>query len=362
CHMRKTLFLCLFLLFGNVLFAQEVQLLASRGFLIPHRPSMRGLPITSAHSISFIYWRNHRDKTWTKNFRDAGAGINFHWQELGNGKLLGSAFALNYLFKTDLYKSKHPLALSLGAGPAIITKTFSLEENRKNGAIGSHVNASVLFRLSQDFNLNKFRLGWIISFQHYSNAAFKIPNLGLNLASLGLSIGWEKPGIPEKPDNGVSDNFPTRALWCFAVVGTKELGDYTGKNYPLGALDLVYTPKSEHVFAYRIFSNLTYYGSIPPENNSFKVLDSGIEKLEANSSPLQVGIGFGADFRVGKTSICLDQGWYLFSNQNQKNNRFNQLMVQHQLSERLAARIMLRSQLARADFMGIGVGYKLWQP
>ncbi len=336
--------------------AQGVEIQLSRGFLVTHRPTMKGLPEQATTHVNVNLWQNNSQRAWSGAFIKPQSGLSVQWQNLGNTDALGHATAVNYQFRSALYSGANPLRLTMGAGVAYLSEKFKFQENPENIAIGSHFNASIFFRLSQQFAIQRSRLGWVLSFQHYSNASFKTPNLGLNYTALGLTFGLQ----PEvHPPQSTDYTYPESELVLFGILGSKQLNDFSGENYALGTAELVYTPKSKHLFAYHGFINTTYNGTIPTQNGSFQVLDSAIVPSSLSTSPWQIGVGIGMDFRVGKTTVSLDQGWYLKSDEALENSRFNQLMVQHSVTPKVKLRVMLRSQLTVADFMAVGVGYKL---
>ena len=82
------------------------------------------------------------------------------------------------------------LKFRMGAGLAYLTEKFDVYSNRRNQAIGSHLNGSMQFGLLYHHQLlEKDYIEVGISISHYSNAAFKVPNLGYNMPSFTMRYG-----------------------------------------------------------------------------------------------------------------------------------------------------------------------------
>ena len=78
----------------------------------------------------------------------------------------------------------------LGNGISYITKKYDPFENKKNIAIGSHINGFVNLQFSWIKQFNRVYFGGGIDFSHISNAKLKTPNQGLNTLTGFLTAGF----------------------------------------------------------------------------------------------------------------------------------------------------------------------------
>jgi hypothetical protein len=64
---------------------------------------------------------------------------------------------------------------------AYATKKFIKNENEVNNAIGSNINAYIQLRFGLEWKIAKpLRLVTAFTYNHYSDGAVKLPNLGIN--------------------------------------------------------------------------------------------------------------------------------------------------------------------------------------
>ena len=70
---------------------------------------------------------------------------------------------------------------NVAARQAIKTKKFIKNENEVNNAIGSNINAYIQLRFGLEWKIAKpLRLVTAFTYNHFSDGAVKLPNLGIN--------------------------------------------------------------------------------------------------------------------------------------------------------------------------------------
>ncbi|MEX1189515.1 MAG: acyloxyacyl hydrolase, partial [Bacteroidia bacterium] len=118
------------------------------GFIIQHKQDMDQL-VTGHVPAYEIYYRYNFSgvKEWEKFFNYPHAGAALQWLNFNNSKL-GSAWSLIPYVSFPLSKSRVvDLHLRSGFGLAYHTNVFNLDDNRKNGVIGTRINAAIQFLL-----------------------------------------------------------------------------------------------------------------------------------------------------------------------------------------------------------------------
>jgi len=160
----------------------DVELSPLGGILLPHHPDMEYL--VDGHIIGGELSFSKRvdgSKDWHHRYLFPRWGLTLNAYELGSS-FLGSAFSSRLFLDLPLTASRNfRLKISFGAG--WVSNPFNLDENVRNSAIGSHLNASIGIESFYKFNISKkFSLQPGISLHHYSNGAWQMPNSGINLA------------------------------------------------------------------------------------------------------------------------------------------------------------------------------------
>src|SRR4051812_45229641 len=199
------LYFLLFILTGSV-FSQngvtgnpewQVKPVISRGFVMVHRISIghlvKGYPTTYELNISKPTLGN---KIWHLENNKPDLGITLQCLDFANPPQLGYALTAAPYVEIPLNEKVKPSRLILRVcwGATYITKRFDIHENRKNIAIGSHLNSFVQFRWFWHLRLTeqlRFEPG--ITFTHASNGKARNPNLGLNVMSLSAGLNYLIP-------------------------------------------------------------------------------------------------------------------------------------------------------------------------
>ena len=168
------------------------------GFIIEHRANMDYLikKHVPAGELNFTLQTNG-EKHWEQVYKNPEKGVGIYFADLGNPQQLGQAIGffsfINFSLNPD---RKFNLYFRSGNGIGIITKPYSRINNHKNNVNGSFINAFVNLRLSSVFfPCRNLRLETGIGLTHLSNANWSLPNLGINIATINIGIGFKKSEI-----------------------------------------------------------------------------------------------------------------------------------------------------------------------
>ncbi len=126
---------------------------------------------------------------WERYWRKPELDLSLLYVDFGNKNQLGHAFALIPGARFEVFKTNRFITqIHFGVGIAYLTKTYDVNDNPRNNAIGSHWNNGTLLRLisSYDFN-NRTQLSLSVSANHFSNGLTVSPNSGIN--SFGIHLG-----------------------------------------------------------------------------------------------------------------------------------------------------------------------------
>jgi hypothetical protein len=330
---------------------------ANYGFIISHRNNMSQLikGYVSGAELNYMF-RTDGGKPWQQIHNYPEIGVGFLYVELANHPQLGHLMSLYPFTNIRLNKQnkKFNLNLRLGTGLAYITKPFDITTNPKNIVIGSYLNGFVNLRLSASFILTEaWRIDAGIGLTHASNGSFSTPNLGLNMATANLGVGYV---FGKKPFVYLKDKtIPLMKTWepsVIAVAGIKEMD----------------TPDGPKYFAYglqgNLYKKLNYKHSVGAGldmsyNNATKqawVNDSVYtNKL---SDILQVGAKIGYSFNMHRLSLPVDFGVYLYKKQDDNGLFFHRIGLRYMVTKSIIANITLRTHWATADYFEWGIGYR----
>jgi hypothetical protein len=325
-----------------------------RGFIFSHTPYISGLVQShfNIYELTFSKFPNGK-KYWHAQYPHAYWGISYITSNLGYPQVLGNVHAILPHFNFPIaHRNKYLLTFQLGTGVGYFTKTFNRTTNYKNLAIGSHVTINMRGMFESKFTLNPhWQVVSSLGINHFSNAAFKTPNYGLNILSAmaGINYTFNKP---KDTTNFAHKNTTTDALankwYTTAIVSAarKQTSPAGGKNYYVGALQLSVCKQITH--KYRLGAGLEY--------NYNTALQRDVHATDL-ASLSRIMIGVHNEFLIHRLSIVSVTGVNLYSKAKSDGYIMNRLGLRYYFKNKLIANVSLKTHLGQADFFDVGVGY-----
>lgn len=338
--------------------AYEVGVRPMYGFLIAHRPSM--VHLVNEHVTAtelFIQKRLSRsDKAWHSYFNRPDHGIALWLGSLGNDGLLGKGIGIaHYANVHFIQRKKFEWNFRLGMGLGYMTKTFERMENNKNNAIGSHLNGMMTLQTQVLWKGKHFSYGSGIALTHYSNGAYKMPNLGLNIPTFFLSAQYRlKPRDFEKEletltEHSFQKDWQFAATWFGAL---REINPPAGKKYFVTGFES---------FATRHFSKKSSWlaGLDVIYNSALPVLYERLEQTNMNHfSFTQLGLNAGWQLNMDELKFSVQMGAYLISRYKEDGPLYHRICLRYFFPNNLIAHFALKTHFAKADYLEFGVGYR----
>ena len=326
------------------------------GYAIAHHSNMTQLIKGHLFGTELNYiFRTNGSRPWHQIHKYPEIGMCALHLDLGNPKQMGTLEALYPYTNIRLnnINSKMSLGLRLGLGLCYITKPFDRITNHQNNAIGSHVNAFVNLRLNSSFALSKaWRLDAGVGLSHASNGAIQTPNLGLNMASINLGLGYVfgNKDLQYKKDSIAK----VKKEWhpsVIAVMGVKEM-------MPPGTQR--YTAYGFMVNMYRTMNQKNKMGGglEMSYNNSLRKLLIDDSLATSTSNILRIGVKYSYAFTMHRLSLPIDFGVYVYDNRHYDGRFFHRIGIRYMVTKNIIANVTLITHWAVADYFEWGLGYQ----
>ena len=279
----------------------------------------------------------NNNTTWVHLLHVQDIGLSFSYFNLQNISLaakpgsqgfLGSNFGLiSSVDMAFLKAGEMTFLFSPGFGFLYATQTYY---TTYNPIAGSHLNLAVQAGVKAETPINKSaKIQAGLFFFHYSNAAFKLPNDGLNSinASVGIveaihsggpvrqketfrindkhsfefALGLGRRGLVQagryiNPQSGKPIALTDTAAQRSATSNLYLLGLYAGYNYRLSGL-ISLKLGTDLVYYFRPFSYNDFYNTYQETGSSF--------------DNLSVGLSLGTDIWLGRLAVTANYGYYL---------------------------------------------------
>lgn len=306
------------------------------------------------HYFLEIHFRNPQ-KNWHRKMGKASAGVAAVLVDYRN-PTLGHSFALIPFLEPRIRPN---WSFRIGTGFAWNFQPFSLQ-NHQNLMLGSNLTMVMHGQTNcQPFAIRKkkqpgdllapLRLG--IGLTHFSNGAFQVPNLGVNLffLSLGYGFGNALKGNTRDPE-------PTSEIkktWSVQLSGSFSLVQkfpVLGPRYP------VYQIQS------RLRRTIGYYSSLSlgvdgMYNASYQALIR--EDSTKGSQAASIGIPIGHELRVSeRLRLLAELGWYAYKNHSLSPALYQRYGLRYFWNTHIYNAIYLKAHKGKAECLEWNLGWE----
>ncbi len=162
------------------------------GRVLKHRASMKDMgnaPYT-ANELR-LGFATTGTKFWHQQHRYPVLGLGIYTGNFNN-PIIGKPRAFFGFMEIPIKRNpEHYFVTNWSLGAVFNLNEYDSITNPKNVAIGSDMNAYIEFSSIYKFKItDRVEMGTGIKFQHFSNGAYKLPNLGVNMAAASLTFSY----------------------------------------------------------------------------------------------------------------------------------------------------------------------------
>ncbi len=354
--MRSAGLILSILLMASNSWAQQVAMGVSPGFLVAHRADLKNI---ETHMMGFEFQYEQRSNAdWAAYYKEPIWGLGLSYFHFGGEHTKGAISAQANLQMSLAKMGRSTLKFRLGPGVGYVLKVFDPFENRRNQAIGSHWNAFMQTAFLMEHPVKKGNINYGIGISHFSNAAFKMPNLGYNLPSFffrySYPLGQEpNEGKTAKPQPIKSKFEPNSHYSAALIYGRKERNFANPVGFNNKGVQLRWLRQYSFIAAWRIGMDAvldkTYKYS---ENNQ---VDLGSISL---GDQLEIGIAAGHEWAVGELRFLIEAGAYLNRPADLKKPLYQRMGFNYNLTDNWALMGNLKFHRGVADYLETGIIYQ----
>ena len=321
------------------------------GSLAAHRGSMANLPQQLAWASEFSFFKHlHQRDSWVEDYKDPTVGTTLFIGSVGNNDVLGRFVALYGFSELPLLVLKHfELSWKFGTGLAVTNRKYDPIFNPDNIAIGSHLNMMIVMALKAQYRLKKSSYSIGLDITHFSNSAFKVPNLGLNVPYLSLGYS-RKIGDVRRPSSVKKSTFIRKKIYFgfSGMASLKELMPYGDRKYAIYAGNVfarsILAPKAGFEIGLDVFSNQSH-------------IDFEPLVTKTQWSLLQIGIYSAYFVPMNHIHFVFGMGAYVRDWYKPNGPIYHRIGVRYQWFNGLFGHMAIKSHWAKADYLELGVGF-----
>ncbi len=271
------------------------------GGLVP-RVKEKGIKKYYALDLRFA-WQKREANVYTTLYNSPKFGFAFFSASFDNN-VFGEPNALYWFIEIPIGKQKKRLnwIYSFGAGMAFNFNSFDPEENPSNELIGTNKNVYVSFNLEGRYNVtDHWVAGLGFGYRHFSNGKIQLPNSGINLVPLVVTVEYNfGEDYTYPPRDKLPEFMPFNMLSVFGAAGVKNF-EYGEARYLKTTLSINFIRQFNYKFSYGLGFELFYTGGsldrVTEEKSNFnKQFSYGVTTLfewhitERLYMPVNIGI------------------------------------------------------------------------
>lgn len=303
-------------------------------------------------------------KRWQKEYDYPIVGLSFWVSNLGGFEEIGNGYALFPFINFPLFRqNKSTLNFRIGLGLGYLENKFNNKANYKNFAIGSHFNIAASLQFEYRRKISKRLIfGGAVTLTHFSNGSIKTPNYGLNIFTGNVSATYflSKPKrqggkmiLPELFPFELDGRKYIEVNFSF-IIGNKDMTQELGQRF------MVYSVNSNIMKRVSYKSKFGLGIDLTADLSDKYVLNQNTENLETNTgSYVKTGISAVYELMISRVSILFNVGIYVSGKERRRGDSYQRLAIKYSINSTLFSNIILSSNAGVADYVGIGLGYRL---
>jgi len=314
----------------------------------------------TAFGGEFLYHLNKEDDPtqWMRTLRLKSIDLIFNYKRMNRIKLsddpkegvFGDSFAALAGLNISLLKlNRTELLFSPAFGAGYIAKTFFTNQNP---LIGGHINFTsraglkIATALSPSTSITAG-----LDILHYSNAAFRVPNNGINLANINLGI-VQVVGGRKASDTAEISNFRHKRHSIDLGVNMGRRGVYQSKEgYFRTGLYAGYNYRLNSVLGISSGIDAVYYHSVFDPND----FDRTYQSFATSYEHWRIGAALGPDLWMGRLALMVKYGYYLHYASYRNNHTYWTAGMKYSIFDWAAVQAKIYVHKTEADYAGFGL-------
>lgn len=317
------------------------------GGILAHNQEVRYLAVSNPWQVNLEY----RVLPTTSGMRKIPAyGAGIHYLDY-RSDVLGSTLGLFGFAEPTLFG---PIVFRIGCGIGWNSKPYNLQSNPTNIMLGSVLSGMMQARISAFWQVNpKIRWNYGVGLTHFSNGAWSHPNKGINCYYLFCNAGFTGKSIKkQRPFATMWDSVANALHTSIAASGSlTERYPFTGKKYIVWQIQ----GRIEKQLG---FKSRFSAGIDLMHNNAVESILK--EEPETGASAVLWGITAGHSwFILPFTSILSEFGYYLYRENSFYPAMYQRYGLRYHVGKRMAAGVLLKTHLARAECLEFNLQYRL---
>lgn len=362
---RVAIILIVILLYGN-LFAQndtvikatvpKIEIFGYRGTLLIHHEEMSDLGHRPYYGTELrVGFQTTGSAYWQQLFKYPTYGFGFY-SGYFNTQAIGNPYAVfGFMELPFIRKEKFRMSTSWSVGLSFNLNEYDSITNPTNIAIGSDLNVYVDFSLLARYKLSdRWELGAGAKFQHFSNGAIRLPNLGLNMVSGQLVLSYYPGRTIEKfyPNSNPKPYKRYEFTAMYAGGAKCKSQEQTDVLYYNSTLSLSYNRRMNYKRTLGLGMDVFYNGYLENE------MDKDPEEV-TTVEEMSYAAFVSSDMIADRFRLVTQVGTYLWRATDYSIPVYERVALRYYFVPHMFANVSIKAHGAKAQYIEWGLGATL---
>lgn len=325
------------------------------GFIAPHREVVNEIIEGHTQVVELsLFKRINEDKLWANFYNLPKVGISLLYFDLANKEQLGKSIGILPYFSFIKGKKKITWENKFGVGVGYIEKPYNRRDNPQNLVIGSTFNALIYTNTQLNFKIsNQLSSSLGLSLIHFSNAAFTMPNLGINIVSVNMGMAYHFGEDIIRSEKEIPKRERTWSKNVIVGFGLKEIPPVESKKYMITTTSFNMMKIRSDKASFGAGVDLFYNSSLTD------LLAENEPYVKSNKDNVRLGLSLIYSLDYGRISTIMEMGVYLYNKEDSKGDLYNRFQLRYHTNKKIFVNLGLKTHLAVADYIELGLGYQL---
>ena len=341
---------------GQQRFERALEYRQKLGFLAAHRGVMAHMPRNAAWAGELSYvLRTRGDKAYQKAYKYPTFGATLFYGQVGNQAILGNFIGTYGFTELPMVSFRnYRMDFKFGLGLGYNGHPYDPILNPLNVALATKINGMMCLAIKSSYRYKKNTFNVGIDITHFSNAAWKVPNFGINMpfVSLGYARTLKSLSLVDvhEGDEVLPMSLPYRK-WLYsvtAIVSGKQLMPIGGQRYPVYALNLSAKRFCSHKAGLELDLDII-------SKQAVMDYQPYIEKTQLDI--IQVGAYAAYLVPMDRFHFVFGMGAYLRDKFSPEDPVYHRIGARYYFKNGIMLNLTLKTHFARADYLEYGVGY-----
>lgn len=323
------------------------------GYLWPHRSS--SWILVEGHCTAYEVFAEREvsgEQAWHQAYLRPTYGFGVLYSDLANPEKVGAALRLLPYMHLPIVRGEHSdFGLRMGWGLGFVSKPYDRNDNTKQIAIGSQVNAAIQLMAAYRYRAGRTLISAGMGVDHWSNGAYRMPNLGLNMLGVNVTVAYALGDVaPYKPaPDTTKHSMKGRSGSVVAAFGICE------SSTPLSGQYTAYSVNGQ--MEWRLSRKSALAAGADLFNKGTLVTIDGSMADKARVGYTQFGVHGGYALLFGASQLFFQMGAYVHTPVPDEAPVYHRIGVRHRAGKHLLLNMSLKSHYAVADHWEFGLGY-----